>query len=92
MGLLARYSAMLAALPLLMGYILGIAETPIADEKMIGQRICFLRRQQSACLLVDKLAGAVMANSGRWKLAWGFLSGRLLGAAGLRLRICLERA
>jgi len=92
MRLLARYSAMLAALPLLMGYILGIAETPIADKQMIGQCVCFLWRQQSACLLVDKLAGAVMANRSGWKLAWGFLFGRLLGASAIQPRICLERA
>jgi hypothetical protein len=84
---------MLAALPLLMGYILGIAETPVADKKMIGQCICLLRRQQSACLLVDKLAGAIMVDSSGWRLAWGFLSGRpLLGVVGLRLRIRLKRA
>jgi hypothetical protein len=81
---------MLAALSLLMGYVLGIAETPVTDEKMIGQRIRFLGRQQPTCLLVYKLAGAVMVDSSDWKLAWGFLSSRFLGAAVLRVRILLE--
>src|SRR5215475_8267353 len=84
---------MLAALAFLMGDVLGIAETPVADKKMVRQRICFLRRKQPACLLVDKLAGAVMVDGSGRKLAWGFLSSwLLLGAAGLRPRILLERA
>jgi hypothetical protein len=81
---------MLAALSLLMGYVLGIAETPVTDEKMIGQRIRFLGRQQPTCLLVYKLAGAVMDDSSCWTMAWGCLSSRFLGAAVLRVRILLE--
>ena len=74
---------MFAALALLMGNVLSVAEAPVADKKMIGKRIRLLGRQQSSRLLVYEFTGALMADHRFRKLARALLSGSLFGSAVL---------
>ena len=74
---------MFAALALLMGNVLSVAEAPVADKKVIGKRIRILGRQQSSCLLDYEFPGALVADHRFRKLALALLSGGLLGSAAL---------